>query len=213
MYRTQLQPVLHAIPRELDLWWMELEPETSYRARRERCREALIQALSTRLGRTVEHSEIVTGASGKPRLESSEIGFNLSHSGREVLIGIAAVGELGVDLEVMRSVPEAEALVAEYCTTPERNDWSRTTASERDAWLLNCWTRKEACLNCMGAGLAVSPAVLKVGPGPDPARVRIDCGRFPSVIEVYSTVLPSGSPAAVAVPVATAAESIRTLIA
>ena len=186
---------------------------TSHRARRERCREALIQALSFRLGRTVEHSEIVAGAAGKPRLESSEIGFNLSHSGREVLIGIGAVGELGVDLEVIRSVPEAEALVAEYCTTSERDEWLRTRAWERDAWLLKCWTRKEACLKCIGAGLSLSPAMLEVGPGPGPARVMIDCGRAPGLIEVYSTVPPSGSPAAVAVRVETAPESIRTPIA
>ena len=210
---SQLQPIQHAIPHELDLWWLELEPATPYPARRERCREALLHALSRRLGRTVEHTEFMTGAAGKPRLESSEIGFNLSHSGFEVLIGIGAVGDLGVDLEVMRTIPEADALVAEYCTTTERNEWLRTAESDRDAWLLRCWTRKEACLKCAGEGLSLSPAMFEVGPGPEPGRVRIDAGSSAGVIEVYSAVPPSGSPAAVAVRVGSAPESIRTEIA
>lgn len=199
MNRAQLHPVPHAIPHELDLWWSELDPGTSHRARRELCRQALCEALSRRLGRAVEHSELVTDDTGKPRLESPGTVFNLSHSGCEVLIGIGQVGDVGVDLEVMRPIPEAEALVAEYFTALERDDWLRTTASKRDRWLLRCWTRKEACLKSIGAGLSLAPATIEVGPGPEPARVMVGSGAAAHVIEVFSTALPSGSPAAVAV--------------
>jgi len=199
MYRIQLHPVPHAIPHALDLWWSKLEPGTSERARRELCRQALCETLSRRLGRTVEHSEFVNDDTGKPRLEPPEIAFNLSHSGCEILIGVGSEGEIGVDLEVVRPIPEVEALVAEYCTAAERNDWLRTTASKRDIWLLRCWTRKEACLKSIGAGLSLPPAAIEVGPGPEPARVTIGSGTAAHVVDVFSTALPSGSPAAVAV--------------
>jgi len=201
MPRSQLHPVPHASPHELELWWLELDPGTTIRARRESCQEALLELLSDRLGRTVRHSEIVVGPTGKPRLASSEIDFNLSHSGSEALIGIGSAGEIGVDLEVVRAVPEAAALVAEYCTGNERDEWLCTDTSERDLWLLRCWTRKEACLKAIGAGHFHPPAAIEVGVGPGPARVTLWRGADAHDVEVCSAASPTGSPAAVAIRV------------
>jgi len=199
MARLQLHPVPHVIPHELSLLWVEFAPETSYRLRRELCREALLGALSSELGRPVADSEIIVGTTGKPRLGSGEIAFNLSHSGHEALIGIGTVGEIGVDVETVRPIPEADALVAEYCGPSEREIWLRTAPVQRERWLLQCWTRKEACLKSIGAGLFHPPATVEVGPGPEPAVARIGFGAAVREVEVFSPVLPSGSPAAVAV--------------
>ena len=104
-----------------------------------------------------------------------------------------------MDIEYVRSIPEADALVVEHFTASEREGWLRTMPSERDRRLLECWTRKEACLKTIGAGLSHPPVTIEVGPGPERGLVTIGVGSYARRVEVFSPVLPSGSPAAAAV--------------
>ncbi len=209
-----IQEVGHDLPAELELWWVDLNaavPAASEGSAEAstvppdpvRCRAganaALLELLSRRLERPVEDSEIVTEPGGKPRLQGNFLTFNLAHAGCEALIGIGVGIELGVDLEVARSVPESEAFAREYLSVPEREAWLALSPAARDRWLLDCWTRKEACLKALGVGLRLAPARISTGAGPGPSRVSVRDGRADNTLIVTSLELPSGSPGAAAV--------------
>lgn len=209
-----IQEIGHDLPADLELWWVDLDaavPAASDGSAGSwtvspdpvRCRAganaALLVMLSRRLGRPVEDSEIVTEPGGKPRLQGHSLAFNLAHAGCEALIGFGVGIELGVDLEVVRPVPESEAFAREYLAVPERESWLALSPAARDRWLLDCWTRKEACLKALGVGLRLAPAGVSTGAGPGPSRVSVRDGRADSTLIVTSLELPSGSPGAAAV--------------
>jgi 4'-phosphopantetheinyl transferase len=214
MSDRHIRVVGHDLPVELELWWLDLDAARPVRRsgrngedagepdsvrRRSVVHAALLELLSHRLGRSVEESEIVSDPGGKPRLGGGSLAFNLSHSGGEGLIGIGAGFDIGVDLEVERAVPEADAFAEEYLSASEREIWRRLPTGSRHRWLLDCWTRKEACLKALGVGLSVSPAEIPAGAGPDTLRVPVakDGGR--KWLAVASLELPSGSSGAAAI--------------
>jgi phosphopantetheine--protein transferase-like protein len=204
MSSLSLHSIGHGLPAEVQLWWLELEPGASPLEASRETRKGLVEALSRMLGRTVSESEIVAESRGKPRLVTEPgsmpgLGFNISHSGSEALIGVATSAAIGVDLEQLRPVPEAEAFVKEYLTDGEREGWLRQPPDSRDRWLLDCWTRKEACLKATGDGLARAPNSLEVGPGPELVRISLDSGYPRTCVEVCSVILPTGTPAAAAI--------------
>ncbi|MEJ2546774.1 MAG: 4'-phosphopantetheinyl transferase superfamily protein [Gemmatimonadota bacterium] len=209
-----IRAIDHDLPAELELWWLDLDAAHLVRRngpdgedageldsvrRRSVVRSTLLDLLSHRLGRSVEESEIVRDPGGKPRLRGGSPAFNLAHSGGEALIGIGTGVDIGVDLEVVRAVPEADAFAEEYLSASERETWRRLPAGSRHRWLLGCWTRKEACLKALGVGLSVPPAEIPAGAGPDTRRVAVaeDGGR--KWLVVASPELPSGSPGAAAI--------------
>ncbi|MEJ2482322.1 MAG: 4'-phosphopantetheinyl transferase superfamily protein [Gemmatimonadota bacterium] len=209
-----IRAIEHDLPAELEVWWIDLdaghpvrdgEPaesagfETDSIRRRTRARSLLFDLLSRRLGRPVEESEIVSGPEGKPRLRGDSLPFNLSHSAGELLIGVGTDVDIGVDLEVVRAVPEAGAFVREYLTASERAAWHRLPPHARDRFLLDRWTRKEACLKALGVGLSVSPADVPVGDGRDTRRVAVAVPGRRRMLMVASLELPSGSSGAAAV--------------
>jgi hypothetical protein len=144
-------------------------------------------------------SEILTNSGGKPRLSGSSLGFNLSHAGGEGLIGISVEGEIGVDLEIERPVSEATPFAEAYLSVFERDGWHRQPPVLRDRWLLDCWTRKEACLKALSTGLAHSPAAISAGAGPDLRRVEVSVTGEDGTLLVTSLELPSDSPGAAAI--------------
>jgi 4'-phosphopantetheinyl transferase len=214
MSDRHIRVIGHDLPAELELWWLNLDAGRPFRRggtdredvgepdsvrRRSVVRSTLLDLLSHRLGRSVAESEIVRDAGGKPRLSGDSLAFNVAHSAGEGLIGIGAGVDIGVDLEVVRAVPEADAFAEEYLSASEREIWRRLPDGSRHRWLLDSWTRKEACLKALGVGLSVSPAEISAGAGPETRRVPVaeDGGR--NWLAVASLELPSGSPGAAAV--------------
>jgi 4'-phosphopantetheinyl transferase len=77
-----------------------------------------------------------------------------------------------VDIERMRPLPDLDD-IARLTFSPEERRWlHRLAPAERLAGFFNCWTRKEAYLKALGAGLAGSPASFTVSLAPGaPARL------------------------------------------
>ena len=95
---------------------------------------------------------------GKPRLVNVDwLQFNLSHSGHRCLIGIATAFAIGVDIEVVRGVPDADALARLHFTPQEQADWAQVAKPGRDRAFLTCWTRKEACVKALGIAFLGPP--------------------------------------------------------
>jgi 4'-phosphopantetheinyl transferase len=96
---------------------------------------------------------------GKPHLAAEfahrSLQFNVSHSGKLLLIAIAAGRALGVDVEQVRADVEVGAIAAHFFSTSEQGALGKlATALQVDAFF-NCWTRKEAYIKAKGDGLSL----------------------------------------------------------
>ena len=90
-------------------------------------------------------------ARGKPLIADANLHFSLAHAGDVALVGIGRGGPLGVDVELVRPLPEREALVRRCFTARERAD---LLACDGDEETLRLWVRKEAVAKTTGYGLA-----------------------------------------------------------
>ncbi len=98
------------------------------------------------------------GRHGKPELAGGQGGclaFNLSHTGRWLLVAVAARGPLGVDLEnTARRIGRPLALARRYFAAAEYETLAALPPAERHAAVLRLWTAKEAVVKWHGGGLA-----------------------------------------------------------
>lgn len=116
---------------------------------------------------------------GKPRLSrtqagnASELVFNLSHSDDQGLLAVARGTTLGADIEVQRPLRDLDALARSHFTSTELDELrSLPTQRHHDAFFA-AWTRKEAYVKALGAGLSVPLDGFDVALHPDrPAALR-----------------------------------------
>jgi 4'-phosphopantetheinyl transferase len=113
------------------------------------------------------------GDHGKPRLASpaTEFGFNISHSRGAVALALVRGREVGIDIEKVRTDIKAEALAARFFSQRENDLLSRISGTEMLTAFFDCWTRKEAVLKAIGAGLSLSLASFDVSLDPDRAEL------------------------------------------
>jgi 4'-phosphopantetheinyl transferase len=127
------------------------------------CRSALYRVLGEALGREPEAVALRRGAFGKPELIDGAPHFNVSRSGAAALIGLCETMAIGVDIESIRAIGEADAIAREHFSSTELAKWERAGSETRDHRFLECWTRKEACLKALGTGLTLPPVQVDAG--------------------------------------------------
>jgi 4'-phosphopantetheinyl transferase len=88
--------------------------------------------------------------SGKPRVRGAALSFNISHSGNIAVCAVSYGGRLGVDLEQVRPIASADAMVARFFAPAEAQQYAAMPADDRQAAWFACWTRKEAFLKATG---------------------------------------------------------------
>lgn len=117
-------------------------------------RAALRSIVAGYVGLAPAELRFAYGPQGKPSLAASDAGlhFNLSHSGELALVAVGQV-PLGVDLERLRQVADAD-LVARRFFTPNEVAIQRA-ASDSNRVFLQHWTRKEAIIKAVGKGLSM----------------------------------------------------------
>ena len=119
-------------------------------------RSQLRVLLGRRLG--VEATDVVFahGEHGKPMLDPRHHGhalrFSASHSGGLAVVAVSAL-EVGVDVERIRPLADADDIVARYFSPGERRAFKAVPAPERPRAFLSAWTLKEAYLKAAGDGL------------------------------------------------------------
>jgi 4'-phosphopantetheinyl transferase len=158
-----------------------------FRVHRERfvaARGLLRLLLGERLDADPGSVRITTGAQGKPRLESGgDLCFNLAHSGRDALYAFTHGGDVGVDIEAVRSV-DPVALSKTCFSNAERDELLDLHPSRRLDAFFHGWARKEAVIKADGRGMSLpldrfsvtlcGPARLRQPPpGDDAARWRL----------------------------------------
>lgn len=103
--------------------------------------------------------EFQYGPKGKPSLTSGQgqedLRFNLSHSSELGLYGLARHEELGVDVEKLRPMPDAEQIAERFFSQSERETLRTVPEEAKSNAFFHCWTRKEAYIKATGDGLSM----------------------------------------------------------
>lgn len=114
------------------------------------------------------------GPQGKPALCTKvrrDLHFNLAHSEDWVIYAFSRNCEVGVDLELVRELPEMESIVDNFLASEERAEFFGMSPEARPEAFFNFWTRKEAFLKAIGKGLSVSLDRVQVSLAPDQPAV------------------------------------------
>lgn len=167
-----------------------LAPDERARAERfffERDRRRFISArgqLRAILGRYLgtDPSELLFsyGARGKPFLKQpasrESVRFNLSHSGERALLGVTLDRAIGIDLEEVQSLDDAEQIAARFFSPGENARLLALPREERLEAFFYCWTLKEAYVKATGDGLARATNSFEVafGSGRQACLLNID---------------------------------------
>ena len=98
------------------------------------------------------------GSRGKPEIAEScgvnKLKFNLSHSGKVALYAITNAREIGIDIEKIHPIADAEQIAKRFFSAKEFEWLSQLSPSEKPAAFFDLWTCKEAYLKAIGEGLA-----------------------------------------------------------
>lgn len=126
------------------------------------------------------------GLHGKPSLVSpdcTQLKFNLSHAGDVVVYAISSDLDVGVDIERIRAIDEADGIARQFFSCEEYLDWHSLPLRQRLEAFFTCWTRKEAYLKMTGGGLSVNPTEFRVSLKPDEpaALLRVPLQHQPSM--------------------------------
>jgi 4'-phosphopantetheinyl transferase len=141
-------------------------------------RGALRDVLSRYIGTGPEVIRFATGPFGKPAIDlpHAPIGlrFNLSHSHG---LGVIAVGmgrELGIDVEILRSFENMDAIAGRFFAPAERAAYAAQPIGQRPLAFFRAWTRKEAYLKAIGSGITVPLDSFEVSVAPEePPALRV----------------------------------------
>ena len=144
-------------------------------------RARLRQLLGARLGVSPASVEFSYGARGKPalaaRFADCGVRFNVSHSEDVAVYGFAADREVGVDVEAVRELPDADEIAAR-CFSVRKEAYLALAAHDRPLGFFSCWTRKEAFIKAIGDGLSQSLERFDVSLAPgEPAKILRVGGR------------------------------------
>ena len=116
---------------------------------------------------------------GRPSLRLAshpDFDFNLAHSGDLALLALS-VRTVGVDVERLREVPNALAIARRLFSPQEVSALTRLGPDARNHGFFNAWTRKEALIKAVGAGLAaLEETEVTLAPEEIPAALRAPGG-------------------------------------
>lgn len=111
--------------------------------------------LSNYIGMPASRLQFDYGHHGKPAIKNTPVRFNLSHSKDLALYAITRDREVGIDVEFIRPINDAEQIANRYFSKCENAIFQALSSTEKPAGFFHHWTRKEAYLKAVGDGLAV----------------------------------------------------------
>ena len=94
------------------------------------------------------------GARKKPALPPPAcLDFNMSHSGGLAVFAFTVGCEVGVDVERIRPLQDAQDIADRFFCSEEAAELMSLSADQRERGFYLCWTRKEAYIKAIGDGL------------------------------------------------------------
>ena len=139
--------------------------------------------LGSRLGVQPNAVELVYGSRGKPalsqRFADSDLRFNVSHSEHQAVYAFSRGREIGIDVETVRDLRDADDIAARFFSRRENEAYLALDPRDRPQGFFNCWTRKEAFIKALGDGLyfPLDRFDVSLAPG-EPAKI-LRVGRMP----------------------------------
>ena len=110
------------------------------------------------------------GPLGKPRIQSGDVHFSISHAGDRALLAFSRTAAVGVDVEHVRSIRRFDALTARFFSADNARTIARATASALPRIFAEAWAQREAYVKAVGGGLYATPDALPFLPGRVPMR-------------------------------------------
>jgi 4'-phosphopantetheinyl transferase len=160
--------------------------------------------LGERLGIAAARVRLSTTAHGKPFLaappDRTGLTFNQSHSGDLSVYAFASRTDVGVDVETIRIIEDADHVASVAFSTREYEMYQRLPARDKPTAFLNCWTRKEAVVKAIGTGLShpLDSFDVSLSPHEPPRLLRFGTNDGSSGWQLHSFVPASGFIAAIA---------------
>src|SRR6185437_5794197 len=115
-------------------------------------RDATRRTLGALIGTPVGQIELYDAPKGKPLLRNDPaLHFSISHSHGVSMIAVTRVAPVGVDIEKLRAVPNAESILRRFFTRQEIE--TILTDDNRDLRFIEAWTRSEARVKVRGASV------------------------------------------------------------
>jgi 4'-phosphopantetheinyl transferase len=115
---------------------------------------------------------------GKPYLtgrhEGSDLRFNLSHTRDFAVYAVTRGREVGIDVEAIDRRVDYRELASRFFAASEAEKLFRLPDEQQPAAFFRCWTRKEALVKAVGAGLSIPLDSFEVSflPGENVRKIR-----------------------------------------
>lgn len=135
---------------------------------------ALRIILGEELGHPPEALVFDREAGGRPFVADpagTSLDFNLSHSGDLAVIGLAHGARIGVDVEARRALPDALRIARSHFAVDETAALGTLPPEDREEAFFALWTRKEAVVKALGAGLSLPLGAFSLTVPPAPPRL------------------------------------------
>ena len=179
-----LRPPQALADAEIHLWFFPQWEQTGAAAESSELRVLL----AGYLGAATTDLRIERGEHGKPRLAGPRVlEFNLSHSGRALLVGVSRSRPLGVDLEASRQNRPVLDLARRYFDPAEAAALAALPEGQRQCAFLRLWSCKEAVLKAHGRGIGygLNRIAFELDSSGQAVRLRADAfGNSPSPWQV-----------------------------
>ena len=117
------------------------------------CRTLLRLLLGAYGFREPKEIALVKGRNGKPRECKGSAHFNISHCDGMAIFAFSNTGEVGIDVERVRSLPDAHDLIRRYAPPEDFVHFQNLPAEQQDGAFFRWWTVREAQAKCDGEGL------------------------------------------------------------
>lgn len=141
------------------------------------CRGILRNILGNYLEIAPEKIQFCYSDRGKPALlpNNNNLYFNLSHSENMAVYAMTRKLQIGVDIEYIRPITDAEEIAKRFFSESEYKLIQSLPENQKQLAFFNCWTRKEAYIKAIGQGLAYSLDKIEVSliPGESPRIISI----------------------------------------
>ena len=119
-------------------------------------RARLREELAARLGVSARQVQFAYGDNGKPRLANHSLQFSVSHCDDVALFAFSPDAEVGVDIEAIRPVREADAIAVQFFSPLEHAGYAALAPRDRLLGFFRVWTRKEAYVKALGVGFSMA---------------------------------------------------------
>lgn len=109
---------------------------------------------------------LASGPAHNPRAHD-DVHFNLTHCGEIAVVATTRVAPVGIDVEVVRDLPDMQAVAAVVFTDQERRQLGEVPSAQRSRAFFTGWTRKEAVIKATGEGFGADLSAFSVSLRPD----------------------------------------------